>query len=315
MIGGQIGRWCRVAHRGTAAVRERISQDRARRFSMRSRVAWRCLAWLVICATPTSTVVPQSSTQNSPVDIPGDRPSAAELSIGLERDLLAMNGVERPRAMAYALMRAGKLRQAEELLRSYLDANKNLTGSAGIRLAEAERDLGNLLRYQGQWAEAELLLKRALERSQRRSDRAFMLIASKDLVELLSLQGKYAEAEPLLRMVEAGAKTEFRLDRENSLNAELALAFVLLADKKSDELVGLLQSIEAKIDRYGFRGLEIDARVQRLKYLKFKNGPADEMELRREVAGAIGVWQLGAVPQPFPPRCFGPNLWISPQLC
>jgi hypothetical protein len=103
---------------------------------------------------------------------------------------------------------------------------------------------------------------------------------SKILAALLSSQGRFVEAEPLLLKAVLGAKTAFRLDWESSLNAQLGLAHVLPAERKTDELAPLLRSIEAQIGRYHFGGSDIEAGLRRLNCLASKKSRADAPRLR-----------------------------------
>jgi tetratricopeptide (TPR) repeat protein len=241
-----------------------------------------------------SPALAQSIAPSQGIEIPGDTNVPFEQHPALmqtNRDLRTMFGDDRRNARAVSLMSADKLAEAERVFRAMVAEELAAADRDYDVLAGWEMNLALVLLKQGRANEAESLFRRALDRVEARSDGEQTVYKTcTNLGSLLASQGRFGEAEPLLRRAVKGAATT-GLDRGKgsaiSLSAQLNLAYALLGMRKTIELVPLLQSVEAQVRRYNYRGSEIDTRLQRLQCLANGKCLVSDAELRAEASEAM----------------------------
>ncbi len=206
----------------------------------------------------------------------------------MHRDLLMMHGLGKQRALANALMTAGKLAEAEAGLRSIIADSLASPDRDERYLSQLEGDLATVLQQQARYEEAESFYRSASKRLERGSGSEIdSIFTSMNLGALLASQGRYGEADPLLRKAIAGARTLGLNGWEIGLSAQLGLAYILFAQYKNEELSSLLRSIEAEINRKNYGGSAYDFRLRRLQCLEAKKCVVGGAELRAEVDEAI----------------------------
>lgn len=221
------------------------------------------------------------------IEIPGDGAAPVEDQLsGLElhRRVMIAGGTDQRTAQAIVFMEQGRFAEAEGLFRSVIADNLTTPNRFHRHLAGTEVNLGRALSAQGRDDEAELLFRRALERSQRLPDNetdTYGII--RHLGGLLVNQGRFSEAEPLLRKIVSRAGR----GSEDSLFAQTAMAYVLLCEGKATELAALLQAIEEQISRFNYGGTYLEQRLRRLQCFATERCRLGAVELRAEASEVI----------------------------
>lgn len=250
----------------------------------------------ILLAANGAQAFAQPDAPSQGIEIPGDTDLPFEQHPALmqtNRDLRAVVGDDRRNARAVTLMSADKLAEAERVLRAMVAEELAASDRNYDTLAGWEMNLALVLRRQGRSDEAEILFRRALDRVEKRSDGEQTVYKTcTNLGSLLASQGRFAEAEPLLRRAVKGAGTtglDHGKGSGTSLSAQLNLAYALFGAGKTIELVLLLQSVEAQVNRYNYGGSEIEARLQRLQCLASRKCLVSNAELRAEASEAMAL--------------------------
>jgi tetratricopeptide (TPR) repeat protein len=245
---------------------------------------------MLIAASGTAAAA-QPSSPSQGIEIPGDGDVPLEdrlTSVEVDRDLLFASGFDRRTARAHALLKAGRLNEAEELYRLVVTEELAAPDRDERFLAWAEANLGRLLAIRERDDAAELILRRAFARVEWRpdSERPLYQITC-NLGSLLASQGRFAEAEPLLRKAVSEMSRRSFKGSIYSLHSQLGLAYALFAQEKHMELNPLLKSLETQITRFNFGGTDFDARLRRLQCLAAGTCKIGRAELWAEVSRAI----------------------------
>lgn len=250
---------------------------------------------MLTCATASSAFaqgLPATSGHPSQaIDIPGDGGVSLEERLArepLDRSLLVAQGFDFHSARAIALMEADRFGEAEALLRTIISDELAAPDRHEPYLAWLETGLARAMWRQDRRDEAEQIFRRALGRVEWRpgEDRTIYWV-NMNFGALLAEQGRFAEAEPLLRMAVSRWSRSRGRGSHFSLRAQLALAYVLFAEAKTDDVATMLKAVEAQIIRYGYDGSDIEARAQRLRCLLTGACTLDSAQLRAEASRAI----------------------------
>ena len=148
--------------------------------------------------------------------------------------------------------------------------------------------MGRLLWQQERDDEAEIILRRSYQRVEWRPGLGGLIYwAGTNLGGLLAAHGRYGEAEPVLRRAVKDADRQQFRGSAYSLCSKLGLVYVLLAQRKSDELASMLQSIETEIGRFKWEGSEFDTKLRRLQCLASGKCHLDDAAFQNEASRVI----------------------------